>query len=130
MDMHALGLNIPETVDLGTDEFGKGKSALPATRLLRIRSLEDLLSMNTSASSIKRTAFQLMAILNLFVSVCSISAGSMPISLLVRIINGLFVYSAMHSFIVSAAKPWKGPGRALASGTRLPYARFAMEEED
>lgn len=70
---------------------------LPATKLLRSRSVVDRLSMNTSASSINRTAPQLFACLKLDVKFSSTSFGFVPISLQVRIIKGRRVYSAMHS---------------------------------
>jgi hypothetical protein len=76
--------------------FSMGLS-LPATRLLRAKSEVVRRYMKTSASSIKRTAPQLCALLKCEVKLCSTSPGSIPMSLLVSIISGRLVNAAMHS---------------------------------
>lgn len=79
-------------------------SYLPATKLFLAKSAVLRRSMNTSASSIKRTASQLVAVLKCEVRFNSISDGSVPMSLLVNTISGRLVYWAIHSSFVSLCK--------------------------
>ena len=76
------------------------EARLPATKQFLFRSFVERLSIKTSASSIRRTAPQLEAVLNSRMRTLSTVLGSAPISLLVRTINGRCVYSAMHSWIL------------------------------
>lgn len=73
------------------------KNNLPATKLFRTRSAVERRSMKTSASSIRSIAPQLLAVLKCFVRLTSTVAGSVPMSLDVKTINGRFVKAAIHS---------------------------------
>lgn len=82
--------------------------------------------MNTSASSISRTASQFLALLKFLVNCISIRAGLVPMSLAVRIIRGRLVNAAIHSFRKLDRFGGNWYYMLLTSGISLSDARAPM----
>lgn len=91
--------------------------------------------MNTSASSMSRIAPQLFAVLKCLVKFNSTTFGSVPMSLLVSVISGRFVYSAMHSenpisaILTEKIERRSKEDKALTCSVRLPHAWSTMQKK-
>lgn len=83
----------------------------------------------------RRIAPQLFAVLKCLVKFSSTEFGSVPMSLLVSVIRGRFVYSAIHSersvssIMTREVENRLDEDKALTSGVCLSYAWPAMQEK-
>jgi len=87
------------------------------------------LATNTSASSIRSTAFQLFAILNFRIRFSSTSSGLVPISVVVRTMRGLSRKFAMHSSGSLAGVAAMGNEIELTGSEGLSHARSTMQQK-